>query len=44
MTNKTFTRCWCCSQLKVIDLDLTKGERLCQDCIDEMEKRENEKS
>jgi hypothetical protein len=36
--NIVFTRCWCCSQLKKIDLDI-RG-RLCQDCDDEMAKRE----
>jgi len=37
---KTFTRCWCCSELKKIDL--SEGERLCEDCIAEIEKREKE--
>jgi len=36
--NKVFTRCWCCSQLKTIDLDI-RG-RLCEDCDAEMFRRE----
>lgn len=40
MANWVFTRCWCCSELKRIDMQ--HGERLCQDCINDMDKTLNQ--
>jgi hypothetical protein len=38
MADKTYTRCWCCSQLKWIALEV-EG-RLCEDCIATMDAKE----